>query len=91
LVRTDSIANDVMKYEPHEALFAGEERPSRFYEEFAEQARELLSSQGRIYLEIPHDRAEAIAEIFAKHKWGCSLHLDLTGRQRFLLVRRLNG
>jgi release factor glutamine methyltransferase len=88
--KTDLISEDVLRYEPHEALFPEGESPTYFYDIFAKEARELITSTGKLYLEVPHQRAELIAQSFSGHGWGCSLHLDLTGRQRFLLARRLS-
>ena len=85
----DEIEIDVIKHEPHLALFpkaTGEkENPNFFYENFLTHAKTLLKSDGIALFEVPHERAETILHLF--HNAGFAkayLIPDLTGRSRVL-------
>lgn len=86
LTLSDEIAEDVKQYEPELALFAPLDHPLYFYEGIATQAREILSSGGQVFLEVPHERAEAIRSLFDGLKWSIDLIPDLTGRSRVLVA-----
>jgi release factor glutamine methyltransferase len=85
----DEIELDVIKYEPHLALFPkalGEkENPNFFYENFLTHSKKLLKTDGVALFEVPHERAEAILQLFINAKFTRA-HLipDLTGRSRVL-------
>lgn len=85
LTREDPIASDVLQYEPHSALFAPEGDPLFFYRQFAEKSSSYLVEGGKIFLEIPHQRAEQIAGLFKKTQWDIEIALDLTERKRVLI------
>lgn len=85
----DEIADDVLKHEPHRALFpqvAGEtERPNYFYENFLIHAKTFLKPKGIAFFEVPHERALEIAEMFRNAGFRTvDLIPDLTGRNRVL-------
>ena len=43
---------NVLNYEPHTALFVGDEQPLVFYEQIASLARTALKENGRLFFEI---------------------------------------
>lgn len=87
-LETDS---DVFEHEPHLALFAPESDPLYFYRKIAEKSAPLLTEQGQIFLEIPHERAGAIQELFEKAGWNSRLVHDLNQRERILIANRKRG
>ena len=85
----DEIDFEVMKHEPHLALFpktSGDtENPNYFYESFLHHAKELLKPDGAAFFEIPHERALALLHSFQNAGFAQSrLIPDLTGRNRIL-------
>jgi release factor glutamine methyltransferase len=91
LSANDEIETQVKTYEPASALFpmkgANITNPMFFYENFIEHARSLLSPQGAVFMEIPHERAHEIATLFSNTIFQQSrLIPDLTGRARVLFA-----
>ena len=80
----DEIEYDVLNFEPKKALFPVAKDPLYFYNEIAANAGLILKGNGKIFLEIPHERAGQIFILFKKFGWSCVLEKDLTGRFRFL-------
>ncbi|WP_297816600.1 peptide chain release factor N(5)-glutamine methyltransferase [uncultured Lactobacillus sp.] len=61
----DLMDDNVIKNEPEEALYGGEDGLD-FYREFVKQVREHLNPDGEFFLEFGFDEKEALAELFAK-------------------------
>jgi release factor glutamine methyltransferase len=85
----DELDEEVLKHEPHLALFpkvSGEaENPNYFYENFLRHASRLLKPDGIAFFEIPHERAQNLLDSFQKsHFKQAVLIPDLTGRARVL-------
>lgn len=79
---------EVLENEPHEALFASHPDPSFFYSEIARKGAALLKAEGWLFLELPHERAELIGEMFRDRGWsGVEILKDLAGRGRVLVAR----
>lgn len=89
--REDEIEGQVIHHEPGLALFpdAGVtgRSPNYFYEDFVRHAKQLLKRpNGAAFLEVPHERADILAQLSLT--WGMKAELipDLTGRSRVLKV-----
>ncbi len=80
--------SSVRSWEPELALVSGSdglEATGRLIRE----ARHLLRSGGWLALEVDCTRSTAVARLAAAHGWcDVSIHLDLFGRERYLLARR---
>ncbi|MCF8473526.1 MAG: peptide chain release factor N(5)-glutamine methyltransferase [Emcibacter sp.] len=61
----ESLALDVVKYEPHTALFA-KENGLKEYKSLSEIIPSLVADKGRVFLEIGHDQAQQVTDIFIK-------------------------
>lgn len=87
--RADPIEEEVAKYEPRSCLYPETdgpiEQPNYFYENFILHSKTLLKPNGIAFFEVPHERAQALAQIF-KNAGFLSVQLipDLTGRNRVL-------
>jgi methylase of polypeptide subunit release factors len=57
-----------------------------FYRKIAEQAEQILKFGGAVFLEIPHERASEIQNLFGKEKWKTRIESDLNRRQRILVA-----
>ncbi|NDD90498.1 HemK family protein methyltransferase [bacterium] len=74
----------VEKFEPAEALFAPEQDPLFYYRAIAGAASSLMEPGGMVFLEIPHERAQAISELFSIGFESVRVIPDLTGKSRVL-------
>ena len=93
----DEIEEEVLRHEPHTALFPmlgaaneGEkENPNFFYENFLHHHKKILKPDGIAFFEIPHERAPAIEHEFKNAGFTrVSLIADLTGRPRVLVAQK---
>jgi release factor glutamine methyltransferase len=84
----DEIDAEVKEHEPNSALFAPENDILFFYRFLKELMENKLKQHGFMALEINHNQGGAIAKLFADD--GCSVEMkkDLTGRERYAIVRR---
>lgn len=89
LSKSDEIADDVLEYEPQEALFPPDGlNESHYYEFLAQLCKEKLSPHGIATFEIAHDRASPAAAPFQDLGFSTQIFKDLTNRDRYLLVSR---
>jgi len=79
------VPENVQTYEPHEALFTGEEEPLIFYERIIEFALEYLKPGGRLYFEANEYRAIDVRDLMReKGLKQVELRRDIGGRDRML-------
>ncbi|MBU6376703.1 MAG: peptide chain release factor N(5)-glutamine methyltransferase [Bdellovibrionales bacterium] len=79
--------DQVEKFEPSEALFAPEHDPLFYYRAVASAASSLVEPGGMIFLEIPHERAQSIADLFGDGFEAVRVIPDLTGKSRVLQAK----
>jgi release factor glutamine methyltransferase len=80
----------VRDFEPGGALFAGPEGLDD-YRVLVPQLPALLAPGGVAVLEIGHRQAAAVSLIAAEAGFVATVHRDLGGRDRALVLRRVNG
>lgn len=86
---SDEIDSEVLNNEPSEALFPVSGNPNEFYEYFANEGQRFLVGGGFCMVEVPHNRAEVIAEFFQKKLWkDVKTISDLTNRPRFVYAEK---
>ena len=83
----ERMQREVVAWEPHLALFAGERGMSVIVRLLAEASR-LVASRGVVALEIGYDQAKLLAELAAATGWQLEIHPDLAGIPRVALLRR---
>ena len=83
----DTLAPEVTKHDPHQALFAGEDGLDD-YRLLSQQLHHHLKAGGHIYLEIGYDQADAVSQIFKQVK-GCQIDVykDLAAQDRCLRIQ----
>ena len=88
----DALPRDVHDFEPHAALFAGDDGLSDLREIVGEAPRHLRAG-GLLALELDETRAAEVAAWFdgARDWRGAELRPDLAGRPRMLLATREHG
>ncbi len=83
------MADNVLKYEPHLALFVEDADPLLFYRKIMGFARKALISGGKLYLEINANYADETASLFEKNIFSFpEILADLYGKSRFLIVKK---
>ena len=83
-----TMQDNVLKYDPHLALFA-EEEGMYFYRKIIEQANDYLNENGVIFFEIGHDQKDKIIELADINGYYAEVYRDINGRDRMaFLVRK---
>ena len=83
------VHNQVLKYEPEIALFLDDEIYDSWFEKLFEQVNTCLSDDGFFLMEGHENHLERLKELAVKkHFKNISLKNDLTGRLRFLVIRK---
>lgn len=84
-----TIHQNVLAYEPHEALFVNNEEPLEYYQQIVHIAKKLLKAQGWLYLEINETYKDAIQEVLEKgHFNDIAFYKDLNERYRFAKAKK---
>ena len=77
--------NNVLMFEPMSALFAEHADPLVFYREISRFATKKLNPSGKLYFEIPHNKAETIEEIVKSYGFEeIRILQDMQGNDRML-------
>ena len=76
-----TIKDNVLKYDPHLALFA-EEDGIYFYRKIIENAVHYLSKDGVIFFEIGYDQKEKILELGKNNNFIATVYKDINDRDR---------
>jgi len=76
---------NVLKYEPHLALFVENDNPTVFYHEIALFAKKHLKENGYLFFEINEFYGQAIIEMLIKEGFkNIEMEKDLTGKDRMI-------
>ena len=81
-----TIKENVLNYDPHLALFAGEEG-MYFYRNIIEKSRPYLNEKGIMFLEIGYDQKEKIITLGEKNKFETVVYKDINGRDRIAVLK----
>ena len=83
-----TMQDNVLKYDPHLALFA-EEEGMYFYRKIIEQANNYLNENGVMFFEIGYDQKDKIIKIADINGYYAEVYKDINGRDRMaFLVRK---
>ena len=83
-----TMQDNVLKYDPHLALFA-EEEGMYFYRKIIEQANDYLNENGVIFFEIGYDQKDKIIKLADLNGYSAEVYKDINGRDRMaFLVRK---
>ena len=83
-----TMEDNVLKYDPHLALFA-EEEGMYFYRNITEQANSYLNDNGVIFFEIGYDQKDKIVKLADMNGYHAEVYKDINGRDRMaFLVRK---
>ncbi len=85
-VRKNKIQKSVLKYEPHEALFGGEDGMI-YIRKFLAEAKNFLNNSGKIYMEFDYIQKEEIRKLLFKLGYEkFKFFKDQYGKWRYLTV-----
>lgn len=88
----EQMEENVLKFEPHEALFVPNHSALIFYERIADLSLQILREGGKLYFEIHRDKGKEIeAMLLSKGYRNIKLKNDITGNPRMASAVRLNG
>ena len=83
-----TMQDNVLKYDPHLALFA-EEEGMYFYREIIEQANDYLNENGVMFFEIGYNQKDKIIKLADMNGYSAEVYKDINGRDRMaFLVRK---
>ena len=83
-----TMKDNVLKYDPHLALFA-EEEGMYFYRKIIEQAKYYLNENGVMFFEIGYDQKDKIIKLADMNGYSAEVYKDINGRDRMaFLVRK---
>jgi len=84
----EQMGDNVLRYEPHLALFVEDDDPLLFYRKIRLFAAQSLKHGGKLYFEINENYAVETASLFDKNTFYTpEILTDLRGKNRFLVVR----
>ena len=79
---------NVLRHEPHQALFVPDEDPLLFYRAIAKQAHSLLMQGGMLYFEINPLYVEQLRMLLIDEGFAnVEVRSDQFGKQRFMAAR----
>ncbi len=77
--------DNVLKHEPHYALFVLDENPLLFYKRITLLASKNLNTNGKLYFEINEKFGNEVVELLKSYSFSqIVLHQDLNGKDRFV-------
>ena len=84
LYENSDIEDDVLKYEPHIALYGG----TKYYEEILKGAKNILNSKNIIAFEIGHDEKEEVIKLANKYFKDANIisMKDLNNFDRYIFI-----
>ena len=81
-----TIKENVLNYDPHLALFAGEEG-MYFYRNIIEKSRSYLNEKGIMFFEIGYDQKEKIITLGENNKFETVVYKDINGRDSIAVLK----
>lgn len=88
-VDMSGLQKEVRDFDPHIALDGGKDG-LEFFERILTQAKPLLKTKGKLYLETGAGQHEILIKLAKQMGWGLvSAHLDLSGIERFVVFEVL--
>lgn len=84
----DGVHQQVLKFEPHVALFLEDEDYQKWFGTFFAQSSALLRDNGMLMMEGHEDSLEELKQIAEKFFSKCELKLDYTRALRFLYLQK---
>jgi release factor glutamine methyltransferase len=84
LPEQESILPNVLRYEPHQALFVTNSDPLQFYKAIAAFSDKYLKKHGSLFLELHRDFAVDTLQYYQDKGWKAELKQDMQQQDRML-------
>jgi release factor glutamine methyltransferase len=88
-VEKETMDENVVKFEPHSALFVSDHDPLIFYRKMAEFAQTNLLPNGKVYVEINQNLAQETQELFSTYFQKVELKKDISQNYRMIKCSNL--
>jgi release factor glutamine methyltransferase len=88
LPEKESILPNVLRYEPHQALFVTDEDPQQFYKAIETFAQQKLQEEGIVFMELHRDFARDTQTYYDHKNWQTTLRKDMQGNDRMLVAKK---
>jgi release factor glutamine methyltransferase len=88
LPERDFILPNVLRYEPHQALFVTDEDPQQFYKAIEAFASSNLNENGIVFMELHRDFAKDTKAYYDGKGWQTTLRKDMQENDRMLMARK---
>lgn len=89
LADAGTLPENVVKHEPHLALFAADEDPLQFYKSIAIFGLNHLQKGGRLYFEVHEDLAKEVKRVLEGQGYNnIEIRKDMQGKERMLFGSR---
>ena len=86
---SDGLRENVIKYEPHLALFTPDNDPLRFYKAIAEKGIHALKPNGKIVVEINQQFGKEVANLFLETGFvNIEIKKDIFGKDRIVTGKK---
>ncbi|MBQ3296047.1 MAG: peptide chain release factor N(5)-glutamine methyltransferase [Erysipelotrichaceae bacterium] len=84
----ENIESSVYDYEPHVALFGGEDG-LKFYREIFENAHKVVNPKGLLFFEMGYDLKDALSELAKKYFKDAEIEVykDINNKDRMLMIK----
>lgn len=88
----DQLADNVVQFEPHLALFVPDNDPLLFYRVIANKALSRLKNAGRLYFEVHETYAKQVADILKTFGYlDVTVQKDMQGKERMVRAEKVLG
>ena len=89
LLEKDKMQNNVLDYEPHDALFVPDEDPLKFYRSIIEFSIKKLNNKGKLYFEINEVFGREIQNLLHENGFvDISIIKDIHGKDRMIKAEK---
>ncbi len=79
--------DNVLKYEPHKALFVDDDNPLIYYKSLSKIAQNLLKENGKMYCEINENLGKEVCELFKSESFtNIEIVKDIFNKDRFVKI-----
>ncbi|MBO4358661.1 MAG: peptide chain release factor N(5)-glutamine methyltransferase [Erysipelotrichaceae bacterium] len=87
--RTEEIESSVYDYEPHLALFGGDDG-LKYYREIFSHADEIMPAEGLMFFEMGYDQKENLTELVKSFYPDAEVEVykDINGKDRMMMVKK---
>lgn len=84
----ENLESSVVDYEPHVALFGGEDG-LKFYRQIFESANKMLKENAMLFFEIGYDQKENLTKLASQYFAGAHIEVlkDINGKDRMLFIK----